>query len=105
LSSTWTDLFATPIVAVAWCGVFVLAGGQLLLRFLNYRPVTRRAVLHAAWNFVAGGCWITFGTAAISAQERGLISLPASILAVAALMAVAAGGTHLMMRWYPDDEP
>jgi hypothetical protein len=102
LSFDWTSLFATPIVAAAWGVALALAGGPLLWRFLNYRPVTRRARLHAAWNFVATGCWIMFGIGAINAYERGLISLPMSIFAVAVLFAVVAGGSHLMQRWYPE---
>ena len=88
-----------------WDLALALAGGPLLWKFLNYRPVTRRALLRAALNFIATGCWITFGVAAINAYERGLISLPTSIFAVAALFAVVAGGSHLMERWYPERGP
>jgi hypothetical protein len=36
---------------------------------------------------IGSGCWLTFGTAVINARQRGLISLPTSILAVALLFA------------------
>jgi hypothetical protein len=92
-------------MAAAWGLALALAGGPLLWRFLNYRPVTRRACLRAALNFIATGCWITFGVGAINAYERGLISLPMSIFAVAALFAIVAGGSHLMARCYPERAP
>ena len=78
LSFGWTDLFATPMLAAAWGFALTIAGGPLLWSFLNYRPVTRRALLLAAWKFIATGCWITVGTGTINAYERGLISLPVS---------------------------
>jgi hypothetical protein len=105
LSFGWTNLFATPMMAAAWGAALALAGGPLLWRLLNYQPVTRRALLRAAWTFVATGCWITFGTGAINAYEHGLISLPMSIFAVAVLFAVVAGGSRLIERWYPERAP
>jgi hypothetical protein len=105
LSFGWTSLFATPMAAAMWGVAFAFAGGPLLWRFLSYRPVTRRALLHAAWNFFATGCWMTFGNGAINAYERGLISLPMGIFAVAVLFAVVAGGSHLMERLYPERGP
>jgi hypothetical protein len=105
LSFGWTSLFVTPMMAATWGVALALAGGPLLWRFLSYRPVTRRALLHAAWNFVATGCWMTFGNGAINAYERGLISLPVSIFAEAVLFAVVACGSLLMERWYPERGP
>jgi hypothetical protein len=102
LSSGWTSLFDPSILAAIWALALAIGGGPLLWRFLNYRPLTRNAVLHAAWNFVATGCWFTFGNAAINAHERGMTSLPMSILAVALLLVVVAGGSLLMQRWCPD---
>ncbi len=104
LSSGWTSLFDPSILAAIWALALAIGGGPLLWRFLNYRPVTRNAVLNAAWNFVATGCWFTFGNGAINAHERGMISLPMSILAVALLFVVAAGGSLLMQRWCPDTQ-
>ena len=60
--------------------------------------MTRCALLLALWAFVA-----MFG--AITAYERGLISLPACILVVAAVFGVLAGGNILMARWYPGTDP
>jgi hypothetical protein len=48
---------------------------------------------------------MTFSTGAINAYERGLISLPMSIFAVAVLFTVVAGGSHLMERCYPERRP
>nr|WP_244611966.1 hypothetical protein [Bradyrhizobium amphicarpaeae] len=75
----------------------------MLLKFLNYRPVTRGAVLQAVSSFVVTGGYVTIGTAAIGAHERGLISWPASIVVMACLLAVAAGSSFLIERWYPDE--
>jgi hypothetical protein len=105
LSFGWADLFATPMLAAAWGFALALPGGPLLWSFLNCRPVTRRALIRAALNFIATGCWFTFGTGAINAYEHGLISLPMSMLAVAALFAVAAGGSLVMERCYPERAP
>ncbi len=66
---------------------------------------TRCAVLQVVWNVVATGGWLTFGSAAMNAHERGLISMPTSILAVASLFATVAGGSFLIGRWCPDEQP
>ena len=105
MSADFTSLFPIPALIFTWALGLALAGGPLLWRFLNRRPVTRRALLHAAWNFVATGCWITFGNGAMDAQKRGLLSLPVSILIVAVLFAAFAGGSHLLERWHPEAGP
>ncbi|MBR1131948.1 hypothetical protein [Bradyrhizobium iriomotense] len=92
------------MLIVVWAFALAFGGGPLLLRFLNYQPVTRCAVVQAVSNVVATGCWMTFGTAAISAFERGLIALSTSILVVAGLFAVVTGGTFLIARWCPDEQ-
>lgn len=102
--SSLTSLFYVPTLILVWIFTLAFAGGPLLWRFLNYRPVTRRAVVQAVSNIVATGCWLTFGTAAIAAYERGLISLSTSILAVALMFAGAAGGSALIARWCPDEQ-
>ena len=105
LSSSLTSLFDGPFLILIWIFTFAIAGGPLLLKFLNYRPVTRCAVLHAVAKVVTTGCWLTFGTAAMNAHERGLISVFTSILAVAFVFAAAAGGSLLIARWCPDEQP
>jgi hypothetical protein len=87
------------MLVLVWVFALAIAGGPLLWRFLNYRPVTRCAVLRGVANVVATGSWLTFGTAAINAHERGLISMSTTILAVASLFAVVAGGSFLIGRW------
>ncbi|OKO91397.1 hypothetical protein AC629_02645 [Bradyrhizobium sp. NAS80.1] len=103
MSSGLTSLFDVPMLALAWVFALAFAGGPLLLRFLNYRPVTRCAVLRGVSNVVATGGWLTFGTAALNAHERGLISMSTTILAVASLFAAVAGGSFLIGRWCPDE--
>ena len=105
LSSSLTSLFDGPFLILIWALTLAFAGGPLLWRFLNYRPVTRCAVVQAASNAVGSGCWFTFGTAAIDAFQRGLISLPISILAVTLLFAAVAGSSLLIARWCPDEQP
>jgi hypothetical protein len=100
-----TSLFPAAMMVAVWGGALAIAGGPLLWRFLSYRPVTRRAFLHGAWNFVAIGCWITFGNGVINAYERGFTPLPLSIFAVAVLFAGLVGGSYLMGRWYPEKGP
>jgi len=92
-------------LAALWGIALALAGGRLLLRLLNYQPVTRRAFLHATWNFVAIGCWGTFCSGPWGAYERGLISPPMSIFAVIALFALLTGISVLIGLWYPEKEP
>ncbi|HEV2157661.1 hypothetical protein [Bradyrhizobium sp.] len=48
---------------------------------------------------------MTFGTAAMTAHERGLISLPAGVLAVAFMLAGAAGSSFLIARLCPEEQP
>jgi len=106
LWSDWNNLFPPGWLVLIWVVfVLVVSGGPLLLRFLNYRPVTRRALLQALWAFVAMFFGMPFGNGAITAYERGLISLPACILVVAAVFGVLAGGNYLMARWYPETHP
>jgi len=105
LSSSLTSLFDIPFVIAIWASTPVVVGGPLILRFLNYKPVTRCAVVQTITNVLGTGCCLTFGTAAISAFERGLITLPVSILAVALLFAVTAGSSFLIERWCPDEQP
>ena len=109
LSSDWpsflTSFFLDPILALLCVFWLAVAFGPLLLKFLNYRPVTWRAVVHAAWNFVAVGCWITFGNLAWDASKSRLISPPLAILIEVALFAVVVGGLHLLARWYPEEVP
>lgn len=104
LSPSLTDLFHVPTLIYAWGFTLVITGGPLLLKFLNYRPVTRCAVLQAASSFVTTACWLTLGAAAINAHERGLISLSTSILTMACLLAGAAGSSFLIARWCPDEQ-
>lgn len=104
LSASSTSLFDGPFLIVIWAFTLAFAGGPLLWRFLNYKPVTRCVVLQAASKALGTGCWLTFGTAAINAFERDLISLPVSILAVALLFAAVAGSSFLIVRWCPDDQ-
>lgn len=99
-----TSLFHVPTLILIWAFTLAFAGGPLLWKFLNYNPVTRCAVVQAVSNLVASGCWLTFGTAAINAFERGLISLRMSVLAVALLFAAVAGGSFLVARWCPDQQ-
>lgn len=102
--SSLTSLFDVPFLIVLWAFTLVFSGGPLLVKFLNYKPVTRCAVVQAAVNVLGSGCWLTFGSATINAFERGLISLPVSILTVALLLAVVAGSSFLAARWCPDDQ-
>ena len=105
MSTGLTSLFHIPTLILIWIATLATAGGPLLWRFLNYRPVTRCAFVQAVSNFVATGCWLTFGTAVMSAFEHGLISVFTSILAVAFLFAGVAGGSFLITRWCPDEQP
>jgi len=101
--SDWNNLFPPGWLVLIWVvGVLVVSGGPLLLRFLNYRPVTRHALLQALWAFVTMFIGVPFVNGAITACEHGLISLPACVLVAAAVFGVVAGGNHLMARWYPD---
>jgi len=100
-----TSLFHIPTLIVAWTFMLAIAGGPLLWRFLKYEPVTWCAAVQPVTNFVATGCWLTFGTAAITAHQRGLISLPASILVVALLFACGVGSSYLIARWCPEEQP
>ncbi len=103
MSSSLTDLFHVPTLISGWVLALGFTCGPLLLKFLNYRPVTRCAVLKAVSSFVVTGGYLTFGSAAISAQERGLMSFPISILVVACLLAGAAASAFLIARWCPGD--
>jgi hypothetical protein len=105
LSSDWTSSFTTTSLTLTWALVLALTGGPLLRKYLNSHPVSRRELLHAAWNLVAKGCWITLGNCAVDAQKQGLISEPMTILIVAVLFGAFAGGAHLLERWYPETEP
>ena len=104
MSSTLTSLFHIPTLILTWTFTLAIAGGPLLWRFLNYEPVTRCGFVQAVANFVATGCWLTFGSAAMTAHQRGLISLPVSILAMAFLLGGAAGSSFLIARWCPEDQ-
>lgn len=104
MSSSLTDLFHVPTLIFGWVFALGLTCGPLLLKFLNYRPVTRCAVVQAVASFVVTGCWLTFGAAAISAHERGLISFLSSILVVACLLASAGASSFLIARWCPDKQ-
>jgi hypothetical protein len=104
VSSGLTSLFHLPTLILAWISAFAFAGGPLLWKFLNYRPVTRCAVVQAVSNAIATGCWLTLGIATIAANERGLISTPTSVVAMALLLAVAAGSSTLIARWCPDEQ-
>lgn len=92
------------MLILVWGFALVIAGGPLLWRFLNHRQVTRCAVVQVVSNVVATGGWLTFGTAAMNAHERGLISMSTTILAVASLFAAVAGGSFLIGRWCPDEQ-
>ncbi|MBW7967799.1 hypothetical protein [Bradyrhizobium sp. BR 10289] len=105
LSSSLTSLFDAPFVIAIWTLTPFVVGGPLLLRFLNYKPVTRCAVVQTLTKVLGTGCWLTFGTVAIKAFEHGLISLPISNLAVALLFTVTAGSSFLIERWCPDEQP
>ena len=105
LSSSLTSLFHIPTLILIWVFTLALAGGPLLWRFLNYQPVTRCAFVQAVANAIGSGCWLTFGTAVMTAHQRGLISLPVSILAVAFMLAGAAGSSFLIERWCPEEQP
>ncbi|KYG20539.1 hypothetical protein SE92_09880 [Bradyrhizobium sp. AT1] len=104
MSPSLTDLFHVPTLILGWVFALAVTCGPLLLKFLNYQPVRRCAVLQAVSSFVATGCWLTFGTAAISAHEHGLISLLSSVLVVACLLASAAASSFLIVRWCPDEQ-
>lgn len=104
LSPHLTDLFYVPTLIFGWVSALGVSCGPLLLKFLNYRPVTRRAVLQAVSSFVVTGGSLTLGTAAISAHERGLISFPTSVLLVGCLLTGAAASSFLIARWYPDEQ-
>ncbi|WP_157195714.1 hypothetical protein [Bradyrhizobium sp. YR681] len=104
MSSSFTSLLHVPTLVIAWIFTLVFAGGPLLWKFLNYRPVTRCALVQAVLNVVATGSWLTLGMAVIAAQEHGLISTPTSVLAMALLLAVAAGSSTLIARWCPDEQ-
>ncbi|WP_375309679.1 hypothetical protein WHZ77_20955 [Bradyrhizobium sp. A5] len=97
-----SSLFHVPTLILAWIATLAIAGGPLLWRFLNYRPVTRCEILQAVANVVATGSWLTLGLAAINAHERGLISVFTSVLVMAFLFAGAAGASSLSARWCPD---
>jgi hypothetical protein len=100
-----TSLFHIPTLILIWVFTLAFAGGPLLWRFLNYQPVTRCAFVQAVANAIGSGCWMTFGTAAMTAHERGLISLPAGVLAVAFMLAGAAGSSFLIARLCPEEQP
>ena len=103
MSPSPADLFHVPTLICAWVLALGFTGGPLLLKFLNYKPVTRGAILRAVSSFVVTGGYLTIGTAAISAHDRGLISWPTSIVLMACLLAAAAGSSFLIERWYPDE--
>jgi len=106
LSSDWNNLFPPGWLVLIWVVlVLAISGGPLLWRFLNYRSVAPRALLHASWTFVAMFFGVPFANGTITAYERGLISLPVCILVVAAVFGVLAGGNILMARWYPETDP
>ncbi|WP_298244191.1 hypothetical protein [uncultured Bradyrhizobium sp.] len=98
------DLFHIPTLILAWAFTLALTAGPLLLKFLNDEPVTRCAVLQAVASFITTGCWLAFGSAAINAYERGLVSLPMSILAVACMFAAGAGSSFLIERRCSDQQ-
>jgi hypothetical protein len=102
MSLLLTDLLSTGLLAFA--GAVVIAGGPLLWAFVRYKPITRRAYLHAVLNFVAIGSWLTIGNAATKAYERGLISLFTCIVIVFLLLVVVAGGGALVAWRYPTGE-
>ena len=104
MSSSLAELFDMPTLILLWVFTLALAGGPLLWKFLNYQPVTRCAFVQAVANAIGSGCWLTFGTAVMTAHQRGLISLPVSILAVAFLLTGAASSSFLIARWCPEEQ-
>ncbi len=104
LSSIFFSLFDGPFLILVWALTLAFTGAPLLWRFLNYKPVSRCAVVQAMSNLVASGCSFTFGSAAMTAHARGLIALPTAIIAVALLLATVAGGSFLIARWCPDEQ-
>jgi hypothetical protein len=99
--------FLEPItllkVLVAYAVPLALWGIPLLWRYLNSKPVTRSQIGHATWTIFISGCWILFGNTAFEAYERGMISLPTTIMSEAVLFAIVAGSFHLAERRYLEE--
>jgi len=104
LSTDLTSLFHVPTLILVWIATLAIAGGPLLWRFLNYRPVRRSEILQGVANLVTTGSWLTLGIAAINAHERGLISVLTSIVAMAFLLAGVGGSSLLIARLCPDEQ-
>ena len=100
----WDQVATIWLIAGSLFIALLLAGGPLLWAYVRHRPVTHGAVVQAVWLFVGGSCWLIVGNGAIAARERGLISLPVTIIVVALLFAFVAGVGHLLKRRYPDSK-
>jgi len=101
--SPFLELITLPKVLVSYAIPLALWGIPLLWRYLNNKPVTRSQIGLATWTFFICGCWIFFGNTAFDAYERGMISLPTTIMSEAVLFAIVAGSFHLADRCYPEE--
>jgi hypothetical protein len=80
----------------------LIAAGGPLWAFLSHRPVSRRALVHAAWRFVGICVWVVIVSAAQKAHGLGLISLATCVVTIAGTLAACVGGDALLARYYPE---
>jgi len=99
LPSFWASL--TPILIISWLAALLPSGGPLLGAWLRHRPITRRAWLHAASDFVAAGTMFTVTGALNEAYNRELLSLIGSLLVGGLALLIVAGSTTLLTRRFP----
>jgi hypothetical protein len=101
MPSAWLDVFSISMLAWSWALALAPTGGPLLWKFLSHRPVTQRALVSAAWNFLAMGTWITVGNGLVAGRERGMISGVGCSALILALFVILAGVAHVLERRYP----
>src|SRR5689334_18105432 len=86
---------------IAYAIPTAIMGILLSRQYLRDRkPVTRRRVANAAWTILISGCWILFGNAVFDGYQRGMMSLPAHLIAQAVIFAFVAASFHLVERRY-----
>jgi hypothetical protein len=94
--------FITPLTAlIAYALAAALWGGSLLWRYVRYQPITRRRLVHTAWNVAIMGAAMTVGNAINSVHDRGMMSPLTTAIVVTIWFAVFAGGSYLLERRWP----